>query len=467
MRQRIKTAWNSPSITTWASLALRAGGAILTYPLILSHFSPAETGFWLLLNSLNALVLLLDFGIGPTLSREVAYASVDQGANLSKTDTRPISDHRTIYLATKTIYSWLSIGAIGVILCFGTPLMASPIAALPHSDLGWKIWVLWVCLSPLSLLNNGLFSLLQGAGHIAVVRRWDAVFMGCGVLTTAVIVLSKGGLLGLALNAQFWTIASLVRARVLLVKYCGKAMLVGKTDKSAANATLVALWPQAWRYGLGSLLYSGCLQACGFVLAQFAAPRSLATFLLSIQILNIVKTSSQAPFYSRIPELSKLHFAGQTPKFMSIAARGLNQSYWLLVLPLLLIGLCGPKLLTLVGSKTPLAGSVLWSTLALGSFLERTGGACQSLLACANIVLAHIAAIGFMIAFCIVIWWMPKHESITYAIAILIGHLTFFLPYSLISSAKVLGKNSWQFNYRAARFPILVLLAGSGLSFGF
>ena len=68
----IKRLWDSPTFTTWGSLASRLLSTVVVLPLILVKFSAAEVVVWQLFATLSSLLLLLDFGLAPTFTRMLA-----------------------------------------------------------------------------------------------------------------------------------------------------------------------------------------------------------------------------------------------------------------------------------------------------------------------------------------------------------------------------------------------------------
>ena len=54
--------WNSPLVNTWAATGAQLGGLILVLPLVLGKFPAEEVRFWLSINSLLILSLLVEMG---------------------------------------------------------------------------------------------------------------------------------------------------------------------------------------------------------------------------------------------------------------------------------------------------------------------------------------------------------------------------------------------------------------------
>jgi hypothetical protein len=200
---------------------------------------------------------------------------------------------------------------------------------------------------------------------------------------------------------------------------------------------LKQIWPATWRFGTGTLLYSGSLQIGSLVYAQIGKPSQVATFLLSSQALNILRTTSQAPFYSKLPQLARLYAEQNLTGLTKYSQRGMRLSYWTFAAGFLFLGVFGTFLLDTIGSPTPFAKPSLWLVMGTGAILERFGGMHQNVIAISGDTRSHIAGIGFAIVFGVSISigsrWL---DVFVVPFSILVGHILFFSLYSAIGSYK-------------------------------
>ena len=74
-----KRLWNSPLATTWTATAAQLMSLVLVIPLILGRFPAEEVEFWLMLNSLLILSLLVEVGFTSTFGRLYSFAMAGKG----------------------------------------------------------------------------------------------------------------------------------------------------------------------------------------------------------------------------------------------------------------------------------------------------------------------------------------------------------------------------------------------------
>ena len=138
----------------------------------------------------------------------------------TETETRKSDHDRAILLgnivkATRRIYLWIASGSLILLVTLGVRLFIGPISHLRNPTDGYLALGVCVIGTPFFIFNNALLALLQGAGRVALVRRWDSIFVLATIACTAVVLLSGGRLFALSLNAQFWSMAGLVRSYFL------------------------------------------------------------------------------------------------------------------------------------------------------------------------------------------------------------------------------------------------------------
>jgi hypothetical protein len=436
---------------TWASIALRSIGAIGLLPLLLQKLSPEEVSIWYLIAAIASLNSLLDLGFNPSFTRIVAYAY----AGKSEPDSTGALSLSTIHGAMRHVYLRLAFGATFLMLIWGTASLLRPVAHLANPQAGWLAWAVAVLVTPMGFLNNLYLAYLQGTGHVAMIRRWDAVFSLLGIVSNLAILKVGGGLFGLVVSTQFWCLAATVRGRLLVKHLFPQVVAFNRVDSASIKTVLRAVWPNTWRFGLGAILYNGALQASGIFFAQVGNPKGVATYLLSSQLLNVLRLTAQAPFYSRIPFLSQLWASGKKAQLVSAAARGMRFSYWAFIIGFLTAGIAASIAVPIIGSKTEFADPLLWALMGVGAFLERYGGMHQNLVATTDRVVSHWAGAGFMILFTITTAVGVSQLGVyVFPVAMIVGHLLFFSWYS--------GRISYEtFGLSFNRFERLVFMPAS------
>lgn len=467
LRHWIKLAWESPTLTTWLSLVTRTLGGVLVLPMILRALDPTEVAVWYLFATILGLNLLLDLGLNPTLSRYVAYSKTgnDAGAGPGRPQaTIPLPD---LFGAMRTVYGYLGLGAAVLMTLWGTWGLTVPIRRLESPASGYFLWALIVALSPIPFANNLRMAFLNGAGFIAVVRRWDAIFNLFSILSSIIVIQCRLGLIGLVLSTQFWSCITALRVHAIFTQCFPRQTWSAKAGWADTRRILADVWPSSWRIGAGSLLYLAAQQSTGLIYARYATKEGLASYLLGLQVMGIVRASSMAPFYTKLPRMATLWAAGRFADMREIAALGMRRAYWTFVLGAVAAGMVGPLLLQVLGTKTLFPSPWLWTAIASCGFMERFGGMHQNVLIAGNQVLTHKASAGFLVIYAIAMGLTTQLLDVyAFPVAMLVAHGSYFAWYSGIHSYRLMGARFFDFEARCF-LPALAAMILLALGMGF
>jgi hypothetical protein len=219
------------------------------------------------------------------------------------------------------------------------------------------------------------------------------------------------------------------------------------------------VWPAAWRSGVGILMSAGVIQLSALLLAQRGSAAELASFLISLRMLQLLVTASQAPFYSKLPRLARMHAEGNGAEQLALATRGMALSYWAYAAGVVVIGTAAPSLLELVGSNAVFIPRSLWFLMGLAFFVERYGAMHIQIYSVTNDIIWHKAN-GLAGAVFLVVLWLGFEQLGLYAFpaGILAGYLGFYAWYAAAHSYRVLKTAFWSFELRTSAYPAFVLV---------
>lgn len=404
--------WHSPTFTTWASFAARTLNLVVVLPIVLRHFSPAELALWQVMVTLISLQLLIESGFGITFSRFAAYA-MGGAKDLSSGLKGPINDGeavpnwellRRICGTMSAVYRRFSWGLGGLFLVGGTLALIRRVEALPASiqavarTIGGstdqrEAWIAWGVVFITTVVNfraNAYSALLQGTNHIALVRRWEA-FFGIGSIVTSLAALGlKGGLLGLVIGNQSWFLLSAWRNRRLC-----NGILEGRLHPmpppELSPDVFAAAWPSVWRTAVGVFMSHGLVYVSGLLFAQNRDSKAVASYLLAVRLIHTLATLAQAPFYTKLPMLSRLWAAGKREEKLGLAERGMRLSHLSFVSTWIAAGLLGPAIMHAIGSQTDFPPAVIWCLLGTSMVAERYGAMHLQLFSVTNRIVWHVA----------------------------------------------------------------------------
>jgi O-antigen/teichoic acid export membrane protein len=465
VRYLVQQAWHSPTITTWGSFTTRSLSLALVLPLILSRFSTEEIVLWYLFNSIISLQLLADLGFTPTFSRVIAYAMAgaseledyrDAGAGRNAgAPNWGLMDR--IWSTSCGVYSRLVAVVILFLATLGTAALLRPIAVVSRPDLAWAAWGIILIASSITMWGNTYSAYLQGINQIALLRRWD-IFTSLGSIFTSFGILMLGGhLFSLVLVMEIWLIINVLRNRWL----CGvveNRRFRNFTAKGIDKQVISVVWPSAWRSGVGVMMSYGLTQLSGIIYAQFSSAPGVAAYLISLRVLEMISSFSQAPFYSKLPLLARLRSAGKLYDQVRLAKRGMNLAHWSYVLCFIALGVMAQPLLKLIGSHADFANPLLWILMGFGGFVERYGAMHLQLYSTTNHIVWHIAnGITGAIYIAVSILLFGVIGVYAFPLALILGQLGFYSWYSAKHSYGAFDLRFWAFERLTMLAPLLTL----------
>lgn len=409
--------WQSPTLMTWMSLAIRMGGLVLLLPLVLTHLSTAEVLVWQMLMTIVAMVSWIDFGFSQTFARIIAFARgggtvrdleatmpVEARVEVGEAEgARPI-DIAAVLGTQRAIYRRIVAVAAIVGGALGTAALIGPVATLPSPSTGWAVWAVSAAAALFTLLNVANVAIITGFDQIARTRRIEAFVSAAQLLSTSLAVVLGGDLLAIVACYSAWTVLLfLLNARLARAVRPPEAKGAAPLDRDL----LRLIWPAAWRSGIGIFMSAGIIQGSGLVYAQFASVAEAASYLLAIRLMSALSALSQAPFYTKLPMLAKLRAEGNRDETLRLAIRGMRLSHWTFVLGALAIAAAGNLVLSAVESSVLLPGELLMGMLVLAFFAERYSSMHVQLYTLTNHVVWHIAngvTGALMVILCLLIW---------------------------------------------------------------
>jgi len=454
---------------TWGSFATRSLSLIVVLPLVLNRLSTSEIALWYLFSTIIGLQLLADVGFSPTFSRVIAYGM----GGLSTFEIKDLRDFKKspalaeanwetiekICSTMRAIYLRLTVISIFLLVTIGTWAMFRPISKMSDTRWGWAAWAVILITSGFTLFGNSYSSYLQGLNQIALLRRWEILTSLGAIGTSLIVLLAGGGLLGLIISNQGWLILNVLRNR-WLCSTINNGRFQNFTHKKIDPIVFQAVWPSAWRSGLGIFMGYGLVQLSGVIYAQFGTASGVASYLLALRLMQIVSQFSQAPFYSKLPLLARFRSEGNLEKQIQLAKRGMTLGYWTYVAGFIGLGVLATPLLTLISSNAEFVSPLLWGIMGLSMFAERYGAMHLQLYSTTNHIIWHIAHGVSGVIYLVVSLALFKQIGVyAFPIGTLAGYLGFYCWYAAMHSYRAFGLKFWDFEKVVMIPPLLSILS--------
>ena len=465
IRPLFHRAWNSPTIMTWMSYSTKALSLFIVLPLILKNFSTEEISLWYLFSSIITLTSLADLGFKATFSRIIAFAvggakdvAVFKGDVILENAAPNWKLIEKICSNMKIIYIFLTLLLIVIFVIFGSWSLLKPISLVQNTQDAWIAWWVIVFTSAIKFYGTVCSNYLEGLNKIALIRRIES-FMSLGAILTTITVLLLGGtILQLVIALQIWVVLNVIRnwylARIVEEgRY--RLFIAQKFDR----ILFLKIWKPAWRAGVSGLMSNGLTHISGILYAQIGTAEIVAGYLLALKLVTQIKELSMAPFYSKIPLLSRLRVEGKLEQLTKTAQKGMFLGHMVFVFGIICISLFSEDLLNTINSNVDFVSNDFWLLLSFAFFIHRYGAMHMQLYLTTNHVISHIADGVSGLIFCVVGFLLVSSLGI-YAIPIgmLAGYLGFYAWYAAFYSLKSLKISFWSFELKAFLLPFLILI---------
>jgi hypothetical protein len=460
----ISRIWHSPTAMTWASFIVRSLGLVVTLPLILTRFSAEEIALWYLFLTIVGMQIFVDMGLSTTFSRVISYAM--GGADIDdlqspKNKNSGIPNWRVIESISsemRRIYSkisWLWTLLLGTI---GTSLLMNPISQVHDTNSAWISWVVILIVSTIVIKGNTFASYLQGINKVAILRRWEAVTALGGIFASILVLSLDGNMLGMVIAHQSFVLVSIYTNRKLS-NTVENGRFKEFSLKGKNKIIIDAVWPSAWKSGIGMILSVGLMQVSGLIYAQFGTSAEVASYLLSLRLISTVNSFSQAPFYSKLPMLSIMYSEGRINELIKIAQKSMMRSHWVYVAGFIAMGVGGEKVFIYIESNADFPSHLLWISLGVGYFAERYGAMHLQLYSITNHIIWHTVTAWTGSIFLIVSFLLIKTQGyLAYPIAKIVAYLGFYSWYCAKYSYKKFNISFLRYESQVLMIPVIVFI---------
>ncbi len=317
--------------------------------------------------------MLVDIGFSPTFSRVIAYAM--GGAEIivlkNPTDKNFCRPNWTaieeIYSTMRYIYVRLNIFWIFLLITLGTWSVFKPISLVNNTYSAWVAWGVIIAVSAITFWGNTFNSYLKGVNKVALLRRWQTITSIGAIITSCLVLMCGGGLLGMVVAHQGWQTLNIFRNLVAIQK-CRKRSIKKFLKKRKNKQVFKAVWPSSWRGGIGIFMSYGLIQASGILYAQIEKAASVATYLLALRLIQTVNQFFSGPFLQQLPALARLFSEGKKNNLEQLGKKGDDPIPLDYVLGFIVLGIIGGPLLKFIGSNAEFPTSNALVFVRIGFF---------------------------------------------------------------------------------------------------
>lgn len=458
-------AWNSPTIMTWMSYSTKALSLFIVLPLILKQFSTEEISLWYLFSSIITLTSLADLGFKATFSRIIAFAvggakdvAVFKGDMILENASPNWKLIEKICSNMKIIYIFLTLLLIVIFLILGSWSLLKPISLVQNSQDAWIAWWVIVFTSAIKFYGTVYSNYLEGLNKIALIRRIES-FMSLGaILTTMTVLLLGGTILQLVIALQIWVVLNVIR-NWYLARIVEEGRYILFIAQKFDRILFLKIWKPAWKAGLSGLMSNGLTHIIGILYAQFGAVDLVAAYLLALKLITQIREVSMAPFYSKIPLLTRLRVEGNLEQLKQKAQKGMFVGHMVFVIGVILMSVFSEDLLNAINSNVDFVSNEFWLLLSLAFFIHRYGAMHMQLYLTTNHVISHIAdGVSGLIFIVTVFITINILDVNAIPISMIIAYLGFYSWYAAYHSYKSLSLSFFKYEMKTTIVPLIILI---------
>lgn len=320
----------------------------LHYRFVIKMLTAEEAGVWLLFWSLGSYIAFFDLGIGPTISREIAFLNGKSYQNKSASN----------FVKIATLF-YLFIGGtlLAISLSFGTSLLRKFEFVELSIDSVYLSWNFFILGSVVNLIGNVSLNILTGCGFVVQERLVRAAGMFTWLFISS-IALYAG--LGIEWLGASWLVNSII-VRIFAHKLQTRLIPNIRFTRGKWNKLLAKrLTEPSAKWALTQFGALIILQTDNIIIAWKLGVESIppyeaaARVIVALGTVSLLKTNASIPYYSR-------YFATQNHKELRHLLRAnMNFTFKVLAIAISLVLFFGVDLFHIwLGEKQYVGNAIL------------------------------------------------------------------------------------------------------------
>lgn len=458
--------FNSPTLMTWLNYLARSGNLLFILPLILKKFEAPEIAVWYLFAAILAMSGIADFGFRSTFVRVIAYAFggaedienyQNDKSSVGKSDANWLLIER-IFSSMRRIYFYLSFLLFLALISIGTYSLYEPISHLSNQSEAWEAWILFSISISIYFYGRIFSNYLEGLFKIALVKRVEFLFKLASIVTSLIVLVFFPSFLNLIIAQSIWLVINVLRN-----VYIARLVFEGKYKQfrklSFEKELFWKIWKPAWRAGISGLMSIGLTNSTGIIYAQIGDPAAVASYMIALRIVSEIRNVSNAPFYSKIPLLSRYRAENDNISLIKVAKKGMLIAHMVFVIGVIVVGVFFNYFLSMIGSNVDFVSKEFWVVLSFAFYFHRFGALHMQLYLTTNHVISHIADfISGLIFIGSTLILLNFIDLYAIPVGMILSYLGFYSWYALRYSLKSINQNLFKFEKDVSFIPFTLLL---------
>lgn len=258
--------------------------------------------------------MLADSGFGSTLIRAVSYFKAgaakiprtrkeyDEVVEIEK-DEPHLENLKNLLSTSFRIYLYLNLFVLLILLTAGVVLVWNIMELGGHDTMLWLAYALIIpyCLVMITAIKWSSF--VRGLGYISLEARISTMIDAFQVVIFVLILTLKlppAYLVGMMLISVSF---KLLWLRRFVLKWFRERGIVNIEKRHFDKNIFHSLWGATWRNAGLSWGNYAIIYGTSIVVAQIKDPVMMASFLMTMRVIDIISGIARAPFYANIPKI--------------------------------------------------------------------------------------------------------------------------------------------------------------------
>lgn len=381
-------------VWSYISQIFQMGAALFILPIILRKLSPDEVGIWYIFTAISSLINLLDFGLQPTLARNISYIFSgaqelsSEGIEILKTDKVNYKLLKNFIYSVKNIYRTISIAIILLSYTFGIMYINS---VIKNSNLNQKYiiysWIIYVLSIAFNFYYYYYTPLLLGRGLIKESHKTIVYSKIFYVFFSYIGLLMGYGLLGIAVANLLSSFINRISSYIYFYdKDIKDKIFKEKIIKSEERIILKSIWKNSYRLGLVSIGAFLINKSSILIMSKFLSLDIVGKYGISMQVVGLLATVSSVFFNTYVPMINYLRIKNDNIKIKEIFSKALFINYSLYFSGYIFLIFFGDICLKLLKADITLLNNLDLTLISLILFLEMNHSIAATMITTKNIV---------------------------------------------------------------------------------
>ena len=425
----------SPALTSWFNLFTKTSTILIILPLVNNYFTEIDRFVWFTITTFWSIILLMDLGLNPTLTRYFSYLSGKGNlSNIIHNESAfGLADVNMLVKLISQIYNWIVLVVVLVILPLVFFSMYEKISGLERSR-EFLMLLCFSCFASVMYLKSNVHNgVVQGLGYLPKVQLVQGIVALLSCFLTVNAIIFSGSLL-LAVIAfyipfcGYFFVISKISRNLQARAFQDKDEIIFNEIKGKFKKRIIG---DAWKSGIGILASQGFILVAALLINKFEPIYIATSFMLSLQLIRAASSYSQVPFYSLLPFYCKLYSQKKYKELSNVIKHKFLTSLLLYVFITLIVCLAviNDVGIFFFGSNFE---EKIWFYFVIAYFFERIGALLVQVYTITGDVKWHIVnGGGSLISLSLVIIFYEYFDAYLLIFLFALSYILWVIPFTL------------------------------------